>query len=96
MANKFTVQWTEQALDSLEDTLSKIIKKWNYQIAKEFDDEVERMITRLENNSKLCPPSKKKKIRKCVVHKNTSLVYRIKKSNIELITFVDNRTEHEY
>jgi plasmid stabilization system protein ParE len=96
MAKKLTVQWTEQALDSLEDTLSKIIKKWNYQIAKEFDNEVEKMILRLENNSKLCPPSKKKKIRKCVIHKNTSLVYRIKNSNIELITFVDNRTEHEY
>ena len=96
MANKFTILWTDQALDSLEDILLNIIEKWNYQLAIEFDNEVEKMISRLENNAKLCPPSKKKKIRKCVLHENTSLVYRIKKLNIELITFVANRAEHEY
>ena len=96
MAKQLTVRWTEQSLDSFEDIALQLIKKWNYKIAQDFDNDVQELIARLENNAKLCPPSKVKKLRKCVIHKNASLIYRIKSNAIELITFVDNRTNHNY
>ena len=96
MAKQLTARWTEQALDSFEDIALQLIRKWNFKIAQDFDNDVQELIARLEINAKLCPPSKVKKLRKCVVHKNASLIYRIKASTIELITFVDNRTNHNY
>lgn len=96
MAKQLTARWTEQALDSFEDIVLQLIKKWNYKIAQDFKVDVQELITLLENNSKLCPPSKIKKLRKCVIHKNASLIYRIKSSTIELITFIDNRADHNY
>lgn len=96
MDKQLTVKWTEQALDSFEDIALQLIEKWNFKIAQNFDNDVKELINRLENNAKLCPPSKVKKLRKCVIHKNVSLIYRIKSKSIELITFIDNRSEHNY
>ena len=96
MAKQLTVRWTEQALDSFEDMALQLIENWNYKIAQDFDNDVQELIERLENNAKLCPPSKVKKLRKCVVHKNVSLIYRVKSSTIEFITFIDNRSNHHF
>ncbi|OFY89384.1 MAG: hypothetical protein A3K10_16840 [Bacteroidetes bacterium RIFCSPLOWO2_12_FULL_31_6] len=96
MAKQLTVRWTEQALDSFEDMALQLIENWNYKIAQDFDNDVQELIERLENNAKLCPPSKVKKLRKCVFHKNASLIYRVKSSTIELITFIDNRSNHHF
>ena len=93
---KLNITWTQEALDSFEKISLSIIKKWGFRPAKEFDDEVNRLLNHLQNNSGLCPPSKKKDIRKCVVSKQTSLIYRVKETSIQLIAFVDNRSEHHY
>lgn len=34
MAKQLTVRWTEQALDSFEDIVLQLIKKWNYKLLK--------------------------------------------------------------
>ncbi len=47
-------------------------------------------------NKELCPASKLLTYRKCVVSKQTSLIYTIHDTSIFLITFIDNRALHNY
>lgn len=55
MAKKLTAHWTEKALDSLEDILSDIIKKWNIQAAHKFDEDVDKLIAQLEKKLETLP-----------------------------------------
>lgn len=88
--------WSNEAKQTYETIVDDLLKKWPIEITINFEDETNAVLDRLKINKKLCPPSKVKKLRKCVVHKNASLIYRIKSNCIELITFVDNRSNHNF
>ncbi len=88
--------WSDQAKLSYEKTIDFILKDWSLDVALDFENRTNKLLDNLKKNTKLCPGSKNRQLRKCVIHKNTSLIYRIVKPNIELITFIDNRSEHNY
>jgi plasmid stabilization system protein ParE len=90
------IVWSNEAKLTYEAIIDDLLRKWAVEIALNFENDTNAVLDRLKINKKLCPPSKVKKLRKCVVHKNVSLIYRIKASTIELITFIDNRTDHNY
>ncbi len=90
------IVWSTQAVISYEKIIDFILEQWSPDIAFDFENRTNRLLDNLKNNKKLCPNSKKKQLRKCVIHKNTSLVYKIVNQNIELVTFIDNRSEHQY
>tara|TARA_B110001469_G_C9646725_1_gene327206 strand:- start:296 stop:583 length:288 start_codon:yes stop_codon:yes gene_type:complete len=94
--SKSKITWSEEASESFERIALNVLKKWNYKTAKEFDTKVDEYLTGLKSNPKMCQASKKNKIRKCVISKQTSLVYRIKKDTIELLLFIDNSSNHSY
>jgi plasmid stabilization system protein ParE len=96
MPRKYTVKWTPKASDTLESVLKSVLLNWGYDIAKKADKEIENFLVLLENNNKLCPPSKVKNVRRCVISKHTSLAYRVKGSFIELVAFVNNSSNHKY
>lgn len=73
-----------------------ILEKWSVSVAIDFDNKVEELIDQIKNNNKLCPQSKLSNVRKCVVSKQTSMIYQINKDNIEIIAFIDNRAEHDF
>ena len=91
-----SIIWSEQAKISYEKIIDNLIEKWNTNIAFNFENLTNEILDKLKTSKKLCPSSKQSQLRKCVIHKNISLIYRIEKSNIELITFIDNRSEHQY
>lgn len=95
-AQEYAIKWTPKALDSFEAITLQLIERWNIQTAHSFDKKVEIAINQLESNPKIYQVSKKSKLRKCVIHKNVSLIYRINKNTVELIVFVDNRDEHGF
>jgi len=89
--------WSKRAKLSYNKLVDDILEKWDYTVAEKLQCKVDALIDNLKTHNKLCPKSKQFKVRKCIIHKNTSLVYRIKnKSEIELITFVSNRSDHKY
>lgn len=90
------VIWSPLAESSYLKILEYIISKWSLNAAKEFDKKVETLINKLAHFHKLCPLSKKRNLRRCVVTPQTTLVYRIEKNAIELVAFIDNRSDHEY
>jgi hypothetical protein len=87
------IVWSDEARNTYDNAIDDLIDKWEIEVVLDFETKTNLLLDHLKNYKKFCPPSKKKKLRKCVIHKNTSLVY---KNNIELVTFVDNHTEHNY
>jgi hypothetical protein len=90
------IVWSDEAPNTYDNAIDDLIDKWEIEVVLDFETKTNLLLDHLKNYKKFCPPSKKKKLRKCVIHKNTSLVYKINKNNIELVTFVDNHNEHSY
>lgn len=93
---KTKIIWSTEALDNLDRILEYVFDEWGINPVLDLQNEIERLIIAIGNNKKLYPDSKITGLRKCVLSKQTSLVYRIVKSRLEIVTFVDNRSEHKY
>lgn len=90
------IVWSEEARLSYFKIIDYLIINWNINIILEFETKINKLLDHLKNYEDFCPLSKKQKLRRCVIHKNTSLIYKINKNQIELITFIDNSTNHKY
>lgn len=88
--------WSDEARKTYDNTIDDLIDKWGIEIVIDFEEKTIELLDHLKIYKKFCPPSKKKKLRKCVIHKNASLIYKINKNNIELVTFIDNRSGHNF
>lgn len=93
---KTTIIWSSEALDRLDDIFEYIYEEWGIATVLDFQNELNRLLYALTKNKKLCPTSKIVNLRKCVLSKQTSLVYRFSSSTLEIITLIDNRSDHSY
>ncbi len=91
-----TIVWSPLARDTYLQILAFITKEWTTKEAIKFDDLVTAYLNALIENKFLCPASVKKHLRRCVLTKQTSLVYRVKGDLIELVAFFGNPTDHAY
>ncbi|MGV3612682.1 MAG: hypothetical protein ACO1N0_17110 [Fluviicola sp.] len=96
MNKVYPIHWTNKADVSYFETILFILEKWTIKEAEYFEKLTEELLLNLATNHQLCPEIKKLNLRKCAVSPQTSLVYRIKGKSIELISFVDNRSDHDY
>lgn len=90
------IVWSNEAKKTYEAIIDDILKKWPVNIALDFEQETNNLLDRLLENIQLCPSTKYKKLRKCVIHKNTSLIYKVNRKNIELVTFIFNKDDHQF
>ena len=90
------VTWSKRASKSYLKTLESILEKWTVKEGEAFMDEVDSYINNLSKNKMLCPPSKKINLRKCVVSKQTSLIYKVYGKKISIVVFIDNKSNHKY
>ncbi len=88
--------WSDQTKVSYERIIDDILDKWSPNIAIDFEYKTNKLLDVLKKHNHLCPNSNKQNLRKCVIHKNVSLIYKINNSVIELVTFIDNRANHNY
>jgi len=56
----------------------------------------DKLLLAVSKNNHICPESKIYNLRKCIVNWHTSLVYRISKNKIELVTFLYNKSGHSF
>lgn len=92
----YLIHWTEEAAVTYFESLVFILEKWTLKEAEHFETLTNELLQNLASNLKLCPEVRKLNVRKCTISSQTSLVYRIVGKSIELIAFVDNRSEHSY
>ncbi|CAG5078961.1 type II toxin-antitoxin system RelE/ParE family toxin [Parvicella tangerina] len=91
------VIWSEEAKTSYRQIIIDLFDMWSAQVAEKLEDSVNKFIHKLQFHNHICPPSKlKESYRKCVVSKQTSLIYQIENDTITLIAFIDNRSNHKY
>jgi len=90
--------WSPFAEETFLRILSYILEKWSLKEAEDFENKVESLINSIRSHEHLCPASKiQKNLRRCVISPQTSLIYQINEnSNIELVAFFDNRSDHKY
>jgi hypothetical protein len=93
---KYPIRWTREAETTYLETLVFILEKWTLKEAEQFESLTNNLLKSLSYNLKLCPEVEGLRIRKCVISEQSSLVYRIEKQSIELVAFIDNRSDHFY
>lgn len=78
----------------LDTQLEYLQEEWSVKVKREFIKKLDKSIDQIATHPKSCPESHEfKGLHKCVVTKQTSLFYRIKKEEIEVITLFDNRQD---
>jgi plasmid stabilization system protein ParE len=88
--------WSNQAKVSYEKIIDDLLDRWTIEVAYEFENLTNELLDRLIVNRNLCPSTLHSHLRKCIVHKNSSLIYMLKGSDIVLVTFVINSSGHKY
>jgi plasmid stabilization system protein ParE len=83
--------WTTPAQNAYSDVLMFLIEKSEKE-AELLTDRLVLLTKQLEEFGKSCPVSaSNKNHRRCVISKHYSLVYRIRRNTIYILSFVDNR-----
>jgi len=76
----------------LEKLLDYLESEWSVQVKHNFVLKLDKSVLNISKYPNSSPVSKKKKgVYRCVVSKQTSFYYRIKRDKIEVIVFFDNR-----
>lgn len=88
------VVWSPRAEESYVRIADFILKKWTQKEVKKFTAKTFSTITKISKNPKMFVESVLRKgIRKGYISKHTSLLYRVKTNEIELLYFWDNRQD---
>ncbi|MGQ0827476.1 MAG: type II toxin-antitoxin system RelE/ParE family toxin [Bacteroidota bacterium] len=88
----FKIIWSPKAQKTYNRIADFILKKWTKKEVKKFNDITVSTILKISKNPELFVTSKQKRnIRKGFITKHTSLLYKIKPTEIELLYFWDNR-----
>lgn len=90
------IVWSQTAIDTYLHIVDDIFKNWTVKEVANFQAAVDKLLRQLTINNKLCPVSNLLNYRKCVVSKQTSLIYALNKQDIYLVTFIDNRSLHSF
>lgn len=93
---KHHIIWSNDSLVVLDKIIDYVYEEWGIQPVLKLEHEIIVLVKALSKNKKLCPKSKILDIRKCVLMEQVSLIYKIESSHLEIITFIDNRSEHSY
>lgn len=94
--SKFNVTWSLTALKEVTQTADYIFENFGLKSARDFEQKLTQLTISLSDNKALCPKSKKLSFRKCVVTKQSSLIYFVNKDEIRIITLIDNRSLNAY
>lgn len=92
MKNGYKVLWTDFALKELEKTVEYLEEHWTEKELHNLFIKLEETLSFICKNPDLFQVSDvKNEIRRVVILKNNTLYYRLKKNQIEIISFFSNR-----
>ncbi len=86
------IEWSPRSRQDYLKLLDYLADKWGNKTINKFNNRLQSVLKLISDRPDLYPSSgKKKQVSRCVISKQTSLYYQIKKDKIELITMFDNR-----
>ena len=88
----FRIFWTDFAKEDYANILTFLQNEFGVDTALKFLDKTEKTVEQIETFPLSFPISDiNPRVRKAVLNKNTSLIYRVNSDEIELLFFGDNR-----
>ncbi len=94
MGSKFTVLWTDQAVNNLENIIESISNKWTEKEVANFKRSLTKHIEIIQRFPAVFPQSETvPRLRKAVMSKQTSIFYEVKGDIIYLAYLFDNRKD---
>jgi len=86
-----SIVYSARAKSEYRNILIYVIEEFGVDTARKVDDLFDKVILQIADNPEMYPVfDKKRKIRKCVVSRQTSMFYKINKSVVEIISFRGN------
>lgn len=92
----YTIIWSPLAEETYFEILEYLLEKWTEREALNFEARLLEVLDLLKENPQIYAYSKEKKSYRAVLTRQTTLIYRVKETNlIELVTFWGNRQDPE-
>jgi len=90
----YTLRFTPEAEDTYDALSLQLQQRWGIHFVQKFEDRVSKALTTLSITPFLYPVIvKETRVRKCIIHKNCSLLYKVNGQTVTIICFWDNRQE---
>ncbi len=86
------IRWTKDADESYLEMIKFIKIVWNDDIVKRFVRETFYVLDMIGVNPEMYIAHGKKKLRRALIHPTVSMIYKINKEHIDLLLFLDNRS----
>ncbi|GAA0894643.1 hypothetical protein GCM10009122_43240 [Fulvivirga kasyanovii] len=88
------IEWSPRSKQDYLNLLNYLADKWGNKTIHKFNDRLQSILELISKRPEMYPSSgKRKQVRRCVINKQVSLYYQVKKDKIELITLFDNRKD---
>ena len=90
----FEVLFTPESEETFDAISQHLLSEWGMKIVLEFQAEVSARVKILSKSPFIYQViDEALQIRKCPIHRNCSIIYRIMEKKVEVICFWDNRQE---
>jgi plasmid stabilization system protein ParE len=83
--------FTERSLKEIKNISEFITVKWSIRVNLKFLNKLKSNFDLLIINPEIFPPIQQKKLRKCVISKQTTIFYKIEKNQIIIVSVFDSR-----
>ena len=88
------IRFTPEAEDSYESITAQLNERWGEKFVLKFEARLEKTLTKIAQSPFLYPIAYEAiEIRRCVLHKNCSLLYKVTEKHVVVVCFWDNRQE---
>ncbi len=88
------LRFTLEAEETFDALVNQLQEKWGDRFVVKFETKVLKALKTIANTPFLYPVAEENTgIRKCILHKNCSVFYKINEDNIVIICFWDNRQD---
>ncbi|MBC7389368.1 MAG: type II toxin-antitoxin system RelE/ParE family toxin [Opitutaceae bacterium] len=87
------VTWSDEARQNYFSILEYLQKRWTKKEIEAFNNKLEKTILNIAQFPNMYPHSEFLGYKRAVITKQTSLVYNVKATEIEIIALWDNRKE---
>lgn len=91
----FSIIWSPAARDDYAQLLEYVEEKFGLEAALSLLDKTEKVIDGIAVFPEMYPPSARRNIRKAVISKHSSLIYRIEENQAQILHVWDNRQDSQ-
>jgi plasmid stabilization system protein ParE len=90
----FTIKFTPKAEETYDALVAQLRQRWGEKFVIQFESKIPKAINLISTSPYNYPIAEENtEIRRCVLHKNCSMLYKIDKNVVSVVCFWDNRQE---